>query len=893
MEHQIYVFTLIMTGALNLLIAMFLIKDNKIYREQKIYYRTRILTIIWLISFGFGYFAHAICQWRYTWPTAASALSVSYFHIGAICFSWGYTPLLNSKYLSRKIVIRDSLFLLFGLVTYWTVAFLKTYAPLYTMISFLFFFLYAVYITYNFYETYNRVSYRRIKMGEGSVGGFVQWMQICCDLIVLFGICSVAITAIFPTDILPFCLLLVAGVGMFGYIAYSLDKYGPVIKPNTFTFKSVVPLILFTALLTTSCSQNHIQQEKITKADSLITAAYQAHDYDRLITLTDTLEATHSLPDMKIYYWRGYAYSRKRQMRLAENYWQKAIDLPRQTMEDNEYYAKSANRLSGQLLLKSEYEATMRIAIPAMQMMEKEGLDDCDDYAYLLTTIGCCQLNLKRETEAAVSFAKAEEKYIHIINNDNNIKNYTSAIIGVITITENYLQQKHFAEANAWTRHFEDLLERYKKLPNAKPEFIDKQWARLNLYRACALEGLGYHAEAANAYKDALMTNYSKTGDGKLEATTYLVSAKRWKEAADNYTTLNQQIERYNMDFTLDNIQHYLIPKYRANIGANRQDSAFATGIQICNKLDSAIIKMKQDESNELAAVYNIQQKESEIIQQKVNIARQRLITVVIVLILVVAFFIVFITSRHRAARRLEIAFYELEIANAKAKESSRMKTAFIQQISHEIRTPLNILSGFTQILTGTNIELDKETRDEINQKITENTNRITSLVNKMLELSDVNSRTVIERKDNIPVLQIAAQAAEDSMITTASNLHFDIQMEDEMEELMILTSLDHAVRALSLILDNAKKYTKEGTVLLKMAKDKLNVYFTVEDTGIGIPANKAEYIFEEFVQLDEYNEGTGIGLTVARSICHRLGGEIELDTSYTTGARFVMSLPL
>ena len=70
-------------------------------------------------------------------------------------------------------------------------------------------------------------------------------------------------------------------------------------------------------------------------------------------------------------------------------------------------------------------------------------------------------------------------------------------------------------------------------------------------------------------------------------------------------------------------------------------------------------------------------------------------------------------------------------------------------------------------------------------------------------------------------------------------------------------------------------------------------MHFIVEDSGIGVPPEEAERIFEEFVQLDDYYDGTGIGLTVARSIARRLGGEIILDTNYSPGARFVMSLPL
>jgi signal transduction histidine kinase len=104
---------------------------------------------------------------------------------------------------------------------------------------------------------------------------------------------------------------------------------------------------------------------------------------------------------------------------------------------------------------------------------------------------------------------------------------------------------------------------------------------------------------------------------------------------------------------------------------------------------------------------------------------------------------------------------------------------------------------------------------------------------------------------------------------------------------------LRQAVRALTLILDNARKFTKEGRVCLRLEKVGHKIRFIVEDTGIGVPVADAERIFGEFVQLDAYYEGTGIGLTVARSIARRLGGDIVLDTSYQPGARFVMTLPI
>jgi signal transduction histidine kinase len=246
----------------------------------------------------------------------------------------------------------------------------------------------------------------------------------------------------------------------------------------------------------------------------------------------------------------------------------------------------------------------------------------------------------------------------------------------------------------------------------------------------------------------------------------------------------------------------------------------------------------------------------------------------------------------------------ELTTANARAEESSQMKTNFIQQISHEIRTPLNILSGFTQIVTTPGMDLDDTTKSDINRQITENTDRITELVNKMLELSDASSQTVITKDDRASAMQIAMQAIEESGISHAAHLDFTFSGIDEAEDSLFLTNLHVAVRALTMLLDNARKFTRTADAIHRgeMPKEKAKVVLTVvasphevkyivEDNGIGIPPSEAEHIFGEFVQLDEYYEGTGIGLAVARNTIRRLGGDILLDTTSTAFTRFVMIL--
>ena len=290
----------------------------------------------------------------------------------------------------------------------------------------------------------------------------------------------------------------------------------------------------------------------------------------------------------------------------------------------------------------------------------------------------------------------------------------------------------------------------------------------------------------------------------------------------------------------------------------------------------------------------------------------------VLLAMLVFVFLIVFSVNRYRVNKRLQMAHNkltdaynhlsetnaQLKIANERAEESTRMKSNFIKQISHEIRTPLNILSGFTQILTSPGVKLSEQERAEASNQIIMSTDRITGLVNKMLELSDISSQYVLERNDQVTPKQIVLQAINASGVQEETHIAFTLCEADGADR-QIQTDQHAAVRMVELLLDNAIKFTKPAesiqtsvttaekkSVRLTVGSTDSLTTISVEDTGIGIPAEEAEHIFDEFVQLDEYYNGTGIGLTVARSLARRLGGDVVLDTTSTSCTRFVITLP-
>ena len=669
--------------------------------------------------------------------------------------------------------------------------------------------------------------------------------------------------------------------------------------------RTIILLVALTAVLFMSCKEHHVTHHHVA-VDSLINIAYQTRNYDSILSLADLHQQEGTLSSIEACYWRGYAYSRLRKIRMAEIEWKKAVAHTIETDEDLVFYAQSANRLAGLLYLKAEYGQVIKVALPAIQLLKEKDYTTNNDYFNLLTFMGCCELKLDHASGAAHNFSQVSKGYQQITQANHHIDSYTSSIVGLVTIVDAYIQTGHYSEALEWIDHLDSMLQECRQLPGVRELYVDKQWARICLYRASALEGLGKKAEAAKAYQAALKTQYAKTGDGKVEASSYLMTAHRWNEAADNLQVLAAQLATYDFRMTQETIHTYLLPKYFANVKANRLDSAIAVGTWICQALDSAIVWQKHDDAAELATIYETQQKENELMEQRSNLSDMRLLTVYITLVLVILGFGLFIFFRHRAAVRLEKAYYDLERANMRAEESSRMKSDFIQQISHEIRTPLNILSGYTQLLAMPDMTYDKATLDNIKEQITENTDRITNLVNKMLELSEAKNRSDIECNDDVTPLQIAVEAIGISGVDNASHLTFSMIASPECEEVHVQTNLQAAARALSQVLDNARKFTipsesrqhekptdHQQKVVLRISVSSSRLFFSVEDTGIGIPHKEAERIFDEFVQLDEFYEGTGIGLTVARSLARRIGGDIMLDTAYIGGSRFVLTLPV
>ena len=244
--------------------------------------------------------------------------------------------------------------------------------------------------------------------------------------------------------------------------------------------------------------------------------------------------------------------------------------------------------------------------------------------------------------------------------------------------------------------------------------------------------------------------------------------------------------------------------------------------------------------------------------------------------------YIVFARRRHM--RQLKKAYDH-------ALESDKTKSAFVRNVTHDVRTPLNIINGFAQVIADPALDAGPEERKHIAEMMQKNTQLITSLVDEILELSlNENSPEAVAKDDNVEVNDLLRDLLQENeyKVGKAIKLQFESTLNDDIS---LQTNEAMLKRVINLLLDNAIKYTKEGSITLKACGDDQQVTLAVEDTGSGIPADAAEHIFERFFKVDTFREGLGLGLPLCRTIITRLGGTVDLDTSYQSGSRFVVKL--
>jgi signal transduction histidine kinase len=210
--------------------------------------------------------------------------------------------------------------------------------------------------------------------------------------------------------------------------------------------------------------------------------------------------------------------------------------------------------------------------------------------------------------------------------------------------------------------------------------------------------------------------------------------------------------------------------------------------------------------------------------------------------------------------------------------------------MSHEIRTPINAVLGMNEMIL-------RESEDEdiltYASSIKTAGSTLLGLINDILDFSKIEAG----KMEIIPVEYDLSSIINDLVNmsrTKADDKGLELKLDIDKDTPHFLYGDEVRIKQIvTNILTNAVKYTEKGKITLKAQQENDQLKLTVTDTGSGIPTEEAEHIFDRFVKLDNFKEGIGLGLPLSRRLAEQLGGKVELDTTYTDGAQFIVTLPI
>lgn len=241
--------------------------------------------------------------------------------------------------------------------------------------------------------------------------------------------------------------------------------------------------------------------------------------------------------------------------------------------------------------------------------------------------------------------------------------------------------------------------------------------------------------------------------------------------------------------------------------------------------------------------------------------------------------------TRQEAQEEKRKSKLELE----KVREADRLKSAFLANMSHEIRTPLNAIVGFSDLIAETEEDSEKEQYREIIHK---NNELLLQLISDILDFSKIEAGTLTFEYSDINIKELCSEIALIFSSRDSSEVQF-IFREKEHPDVVIHTDAQRLMQVIMNIISNAYKFTENGSITLAYKVTENSIHISVSDTGIGIDPKDHAQVFERFVKVNNFSQGTGLGLTICKTIIESLNGQINLISSLGSGSTFIISLPV
>ena len=382
-----------------------------------------------------------------------------------------------------------------------------------------------------------------------------------------------------------------------------------------YIFIGVLVLVGIAAL--TACegkneqSQDDIPKKKTcTRGDSIALAARFTGDFEHFLAVTDSLANKSELSPIRAGGYRGVAYFQLGQIDKCIECFRKVIanDPP---AEDFWEYIHAGTNLVIILNSQRDYDTAMRTALRLIDMLKQvDSPVRAGEMQTLYLCLGDTQMMLERHEEAKASYDEAY-KWVLQTPNDSTCRPLAASFETLENIAVTHINH-HLDEAGVWVDRMDSLCVIYEKQPKAIEREKKAFQALVYLHRAQVCQMRGQEKDAARYYAEYMKTDYGQSLEGRINGCDYLVEARRYNEAADNYTQLDRFIKEWGYDYDLETIGNNLLPKLRSNYYADRKDSA--------------LIRQKRSESAELATIYDTQGKERQIAEEH---ARNRLFSAI------------------------------------------------------------------------------------------------------------------------------------------------------------------------------------------------------------------------------------------------------------------------
>ena len=373
-----------------------------------------------------------------------------------------------------------------------------------------------------------------------------------------------------------------------------------------------------------------------THADSIALATRFTGDFNRFLAVTDSLADAGEMSQIRADGYRGVAYFQLGQIDKSIEYFRSAIADENPPAADFWEYIHAGTNLVIMLNSQRNYDTAMRTTL---RLIDKLKHVDNPLSAMELQTLYLClgdtKMMLERLDEAAECYNEAYQ-WVLRTPNDTTSRPLAASFETLENIAVTHINH-HLDESGVWVDRMDSLLAVYEVQPKAIDKEIKIFHALVSLHRAQVCLMRGKEAEAARYYAQYDSTDYGRSLEGRINGCDYLVEARRYAEAADNYTQLDRFIKEWGYEYDLETISNNLLPKLRSNYHAGRKDSALHVAMQIAEVYDSALVKQKQRDAAELSTIYDVQGKERQIVEHR---AGKRLFTAISIAVGILALLI-------------------------------------------------------------------------------------------------------------------------------------------------------------------------------------------------------------------------------------------------------------